>query len=160
MLNVIFDEDDPSALVLHLDQKYLSYVSPGKYKFSSKGSKKVLIKGLDDKRQITVTFAVSPTGFLLPIQLIYQGKSKKILPKFAFHSNFDTTFTPNHWSRKLKNEKFIYKEQGCHAFSISYIFSILEKYLVDFSSIILVFQIHCLPKRKLFVLFLQKCIID
>ena len=36
--NVILDHDVPSAVVLHLDQSPLSYVSLGKYTFSSKGS--------------------------------------------------------------------------------------------------------------------------
>ena len=35
--NVILDHDVPPALVLNLDQIPLSYVSPGKYTFSSKG---------------------------------------------------------------------------------------------------------------------------
>ena len=35
--NVILDHDVPPALVLNLDQTPLSYVSPGKYTFSSKG---------------------------------------------------------------------------------------------------------------------------
>ena len=102
--NVILDHDVPSALVLNLDQTPLSYVSPGKYTFSSKGSKNVPIKGLDDKRQITATFVVSATGSFLPIQLIYQGKSKRCLPKFTFPSNFHVTFTPNHWSNLEKCE--------------------------------------------------------
>ena len=38
--NVILDHDVPSAFVLNLDQTFLSFVSPGKYTFSSKGSKK------------------------------------------------------------------------------------------------------------------------
>ena len=73
--NVILDHDVPSALVLNLDQTPLSYVSPGKYTFSSKGSKSVPIKGLDDKRQITAIFVVSATGSFLLIQLIYQSTS-------------------------------------------------------------------------------------
>ena len=72
--NVILDHDVPSALVLNLDQTPLSYVSPGKYIFSSKGSKNITIKGLDDKRQIIATFVVSATGSFLPIELINQGK--------------------------------------------------------------------------------------
>ena len=47
---------------------------------------------------LTATFVVSATGSFLPIQLIYQGKSKRCLPKFTFPSNFHVTFTPNHWS--------------------------------------------------------------
>ena len=102
--NVILDHDVPSALVLNLDQTPLFYVCPGKHTFSSKGSKNVLIKGLDNKRQITATLLVSATGSFLHIQLIYQGKSKRCLPKFTFPSNFHVTFTPNHWSNLEKCE--------------------------------------------------------
>ena len=98
------DHDVSSALVLNLHETPFSFVSPRKYTFSSKGSKNVPIKGLDDKRQITATFVVSATGSFLPIQLIYQGKSKRCLPKFTFPSNFHVTFTPNHWSNLEKCE--------------------------------------------------------
>ena len=50
--NVILDHDVSSAFVLNLDQNFLSYVSPGKYTFSSRGSKNVSIKGLDEKSKL------------------------------------------------------------------------------------------------------------
>ena len=81
----------------------LSYVSPGKYTFSFKGAKNVPIKGVDDKRQITATFAVSLTGKFLPIQLIYKGKTKRSLPKFKFPSTFSLSYTENHWSNTEKS---------------------------------------------------------
>ena len=71
--------DIPDSLVLNIDQTPLTYVSPGKYTFSSKAGKHVPIKGVDDKRQIAVTFAVSSTGSFLPIQLIYSGKYRRCL---------------------------------------------------------------------------------
>ena len=74
----------------------------GKYTFSSKGSKNVPIKGLDDKRQITATFLVGATGSFLRIQLIYQGKSERCLPKFTFPSNFHVAFTPIHCEKLFK----------------------------------------------------------
>ena len=49
-----------------------------------KGAKHVPIKGVDDKRQITATFAVSASGDFLPMQLIYAGETKRCLPKFTF----------------------------------------------------------------------------
>ena len=106
--NVILDHDIPSALFLNIDHTPLFCVSPGKYIFSSKGSKNVSIKGLDDKREIAATFVVSATGYFLPIQLIYQGKSKRSSPKFTFLSNFHVTFTPNHWSN-LEKCKDVFK---------------------------------------------------
>ena len=62
------------------------------------GKETVPIKGVDDKRQITVTFTVSASGVFLPIQLIYQGKTKSCLPKFKFPKEFHVTYTKNHWS--------------------------------------------------------------
>ena len=56
---VLAGHDIPSELVFNLNQTPLSYVSPGKYTFCSKGSTNVTVKGVDDKRQITATFALS-----------------------------------------------------------------------------------------------------
>ena len=48
---VVYKHDIPSELIINLDQTPLSYISPGKYTFNSKGAKNVLVKGIDDKRQ-------------------------------------------------------------------------------------------------------------
>ena len=77
----ILEHDIPAPLVVNLDQTPLSYVSPGKHTFSFKGDKNVSIKEADEKKQMTATFAVSFTVKLLPIQLIYRGKTKRSLPK-------------------------------------------------------------------------------
>ena len=66
----ISSHDIPKFLVLNTDQTPLSYVSPGQYIFSFKGSKNVPIKGFDDKQQITSTSDVSSTGKCLPTHLI------------------------------------------------------------------------------------------
>ena len=67
---VIFEHDIPKELIINLEQTPLSYISPGKYTFDVKGVKTVPIKGIDDKREITVTFAISMSGEFLPIQVI------------------------------------------------------------------------------------------
>ena len=63
----VYDHDIPTDLIINLDQTPLLYVSPGKYTFNMKGAKHVLIKGVDYKRQITATFAVSASGDFLPM---------------------------------------------------------------------------------------------
>ena len=93
-------------MILNIDQTPLSYINTGKYTFSFKGAKNVPIKGVDDKRQITATFAISLTGEFLPIQLIYTGKTKRSLPKYSFPSSFSATFTLNHWSNTEKLVEF------------------------------------------------------
>ena len=73
----VHDHNIPKRLVFNLGQTPLPYVSPGKYTFAPKGSKHVPIKGQDDKRQITATFAVNAAGEFMPLQLIYKGKTKE-----------------------------------------------------------------------------------
>ena len=104
--SVVYEHDIPPELVINLDQTPLSYVSPGKYTFSFKGAKNVPVKGVDDKRQITATFAVSSTGDFLPIQLIYEGKTKRCLPKIDFPEMFNVTFSENHWSNTEKSIEY------------------------------------------------------
>ena len=108
----VSDYDIPLELVLTLAQTPLSYVSPGKDTFDSKGSKTGPIKGVNDKCQITATFSVTASGSFLPIQLIYSGKTKRSIPKYDFPSCFDVTFTPDHWSNCKKcvrsSEKIIF----------------------------------------------------
>ena len=89
-----------------MDQTPLSYINTGKYTFSLKSAKNIPIKGVDEKRQITPTFAVSCTGDFLPIQLIYAGKTERSLPKYSFPSSFLVTFTENHWSNTKKSVEF------------------------------------------------------
>ena len=67
-----------------------------------KGAKHVPIKGVDDKRQIAATFAVSASGDFLPMQLIYAGNTKRCLPKFTFPRSFHVTYTKNRWSNQVK----------------------------------------------------------
>ena len=44
---------------------------------AKKGDKSIPIKGLTDKRNITLTFVVSFTGEFLPMQIIYGGKTDR-----------------------------------------------------------------------------------
>lgn len=107
--SIIKDHDIPKDLILNLDQTPLSYVSPGKYTFNPIGAKTVPIKGIDDKRQITATFSVSMTGTFLPIQLIYEGKTRRCLPNYDFPNGFNVTYSPNHWSNTEKSVELFQK---------------------------------------------------
>ena len=49
-----------------------------------RGSKRVEIAGLQDKRQITAVFAGSLIGNFLPIQLVYQEKLRDVILLLAF----------------------------------------------------------------------------
>ena len=99
----------PLGLALNLELTPLSYVSPGEYTFDLKSLKTVPIKGVDDKQHITMTFRVNESDSFLPIQLIYSGKTKRIIPKYGFPSCYDVMFTPNYWSNYEKCVKLFEK---------------------------------------------------
>ena len=65
-----------------------------------RGTKRVEIAALDDKRQITAVFACSLSGIFLPVQLLYQGTTDKCLPKITFPSDWHITYSANHWSNQ------------------------------------------------------------
>ena len=100
--SIIEEHDIPKEFILNIDQTTLSYVSLGKYTFNPKGAKTVPNKNVD-KRQTTATFTVSMTGKVPPIQLIYEGKTRRCLPKFHFLSDFNVNFPDNHWSNTEKS---------------------------------------------------------
>ena len=82
----IFENDIPKELIINLDQT--PYASPGKYTFGVKSVKTGPIKGIDDKQQIPATFAISMSGEFLLMQVIYEGKTKRCLPKYTFPASF------------------------------------------------------------------------
>ena len=48
------------------------------------------------------------TGDFLPMQLIYEGKTPRCLPKdVEFPKEFDVTFTPNRWSNEEKSKQLL-----------------------------------------------------
>ena len=90
--SIIQEHEITKELILNLDQALLLYVSPTKYTFNLKVANTAPIKGIDDKRQITASFTTSMTGKFLPIQLIYEEKTRRCLSKFDFSANFNVTF--------------------------------------------------------------------
>ena len=70
----------PPELVLNSDQTPSSYVhvSVGKSTMARKGSTTIPIKGVTDKRAITLNFVVTLANDFLPMQVIYTGKTKLV----------------------------------------------------------------------------------
>ena len=94
---VIYELDNSLQLIINFDQTLLSHISPGKYTFNIKVAKNTPVKGINEKRQIKATFAVSAVRDFLPIQLIYTGNTKTCLPIFTFS---------NDWKSILKKSFF------------------------------------------------------
>ena len=94
---VVEMEKVPSELVFNWDHTGINIVPGSQWTMEQKGSKRVELAGLNDKRQITAVFCATLAGEFLPVQLIYQGKITANLPRFAFPDDWDITFTPQGW---------------------------------------------------------------
>ena len=93
----------PPELVLNSDQTPSSYVSVGKSTMAVRGDKSVPIKGITDKRAITLNFIVTLSNQFLPMQVIYSGKTKASQPRdFSFPTGFSITQNPKHWSNEVE----------------------------------------------------------
>ena len=90
----------PDDMILNWDQTGCQLTPGGNWTMEKEGSKQVTIAGSNDKRQITLLLTVTKAGTLLPPQLIYSGKTSKCLPATRFPSDWDPTFTSNHWSNE------------------------------------------------------------
>ena len=97
----------PPELILNADQTPSSYISVGRSTMAQRRSKDVAVKGLGDKRNITVTFVVTLSGEFLPMQIIYGGKTKASLPRFQFPKGFSLSQNPKHWSNEQETLRLI-----------------------------------------------------
>ena len=100
IIDVIQMEEIPAELIFNWDQTGLNLVPAATWTMEKRGKKRVAIKGLDDKRQITGVFCANLTGEFLPIQLIYGGKTNKCHPPYSFPSDWHITHSENHWANE------------------------------------------------------------
>ena len=104
---IVTMEEVPPELVLNWDQTGVNIVPASSWTMDRRGSKRVEIGGLDDKRQITAVFAASLIGDFLPMQLVYQGKTDAYHPSYKFPPEWDITHTANHWSKEDTMERYL-----------------------------------------------------
>ena len=104
-IKVIAEMDDiPPELIVNWDQMGIEYIPVSSWTMTPR---KVEIIGKDDKCQITGVYGCSLSGDFLLVQLIYQGKTKKCLPSVTFPSDWNITFSENHWSNKSTMIEYI-----------------------------------------------------
>ena len=104
--NVVYMDEMPKDLIINFDQTGINYIPVTSWTMEQEGAKRVELVAKDDKRQITAVFAASFTGDFLPPQLVYQGKTERCLPQFQFPSDWNITFSPNHWSNELTMKEY------------------------------------------------------
>ncbi len=90
-------EEIPAELIFNWDQTGLNLDPSSNWTMELKGSKRVEVAGLTDKRQITAVLCGSLTGDSLPPQVIYRGKTPRCHPTYSFPSDWYITHSANHW---------------------------------------------------------------
>ncbi len=71
----------PPELVCNSDQTTVHLRPSTKQTYEVKGVKEVKCLGKDDKRQITAVVSSTASGELMPLQLVFQGKTEAVVPK-------------------------------------------------------------------------------
>ena len=107
ILETVSLEDIPAELIFNWDQTGINLVPTALWTMDKKGNKRVPIQGHQDKRQITAVMCGSLVGELLPLQLIYGGKTRRCHPAYQFPGNWVITHTENHWSNESTMLEYI-----------------------------------------------------
>ena len=72
-----------------------------------KGVKRVEVAGQNDKRQVTAVLCGTIQGDLLPLQIIYKGKTEHCHSKYTFPTGWHITHSPDHWSTEITMLQYI-----------------------------------------------------
>ena len=107
--SVVEMNEIPHSLIINWDQTGIKCIPVSDWTMEERGSKRIEIMGIDDKRQLTAVFGCSMTGDFLPPQLVYQGKTRRCLPQISFPANWDITCSPNHWSNEGTMRAYLQK---------------------------------------------------
>jgi hypothetical protein len=102
----------PPGLIINADQTGHSIVPVGKRSYRMLGVKSVAIMGADEKRQITLLPSVACNGKVLPMLIIFLGKTFRSLPstkdmKELTDQGCQFLYTDTHWSTNLTMKKFV-----------------------------------------------------
>jgi len=61
-------------MIVNWDQTAIKYIPLSNWLMAQEGSKRVEVIGIDNKSQITTTFAASLSVNFLPVQMVCQGR--------------------------------------------------------------------------------------
>jgi hypothetical protein len=78
--------------------------------YERQGEKRVAVLGADEKRQITAVLASSMDGDMLPLQLVFTGKTERSRPAptpASIAAGFHLTNSENHWSTQQTMQEYI-----------------------------------------------------
>jgi len=98
------------SLVVNLDQTGVNLVPSSSWTYERQGNAAVAAIGAEDKRQITAVIASSLRGDLLPLQLIFAGKTDRCHPAATIDSTASRvhiTHSENHWSSQQTMKEWL-----------------------------------------------------
>ena len=97
----------PPSMIINIDQTPMKYAPVANFTLNKRGEKDISISGVDHKKAMTATFAITLDGKFLPMQLIYGGKTSRSLPNFKFPDSFSLSFNEKHYSNTEETIKLI-----------------------------------------------------
>lgn len=107
IVDIVEMEEIPLELILNSDQTGIRLVPSANYTLEKKGSKRVGLSGVDDKRQITLVLCGTASGDFLPPQVIYKGTTKRCHPKTDLPMDWNITHSKKHWSTEETTLEYI-----------------------------------------------------
>ena len=98
----------PRELVFCADETGMLLTPAPSTTLEVKGAKNVEVAFADDKRQITAMIATTLDNKMLPVQLIFEGKTARSAPSVnKYPARIATTFSPNHWANEKTTLEFV-----------------------------------------------------
>ena len=94
-------------MVINIDQTAIRLVPSSAWTMDERGTNRISLKGLDDKREITALLVDTLYGTLLPPQLLFEGKTDRCHPAINFPDEWNIFHTENHWSNTSTVLRFV-----------------------------------------------------
>lgn len=141
------------SLVINLDQTGANLVPSSGWTYERKGSAAVAVIGAEDKRQITAVIASSLRGDLLPLQLVFTGKTDRCHPAVTAASvaaRVHLTHSDNHWSSQQTMKEWL--EEVLQPYRT---LAIRQHHLNSDASVVLVLDVWAVHKSEQFRLLLR-----
>ena len=104
IVNDIWDE-----LTFNWDHTGIHLPPVNDWTIEKQGSKNVVIKGSNDRRQLTIVLAAILTGCFKYPQILYEGKTNRFYPAVTFPEDWDVSHTSNHWSHEVSMIQYLNK---------------------------------------------------
>jgi hypothetical protein len=104
---VVQRKNVPRPLVFCADETGMHLAPAPGTTLEEKGAKNVEVAFADDKRQITAMIAVDLDKNVLPVQLIFEGKTIRSAPAAnKYPAHISTTVSPSHWATEQTTLEF------------------------------------------------------